>query len=50
MKQEDLLRLGASFVAGGMTTYVALKYVLPKVFFTMFFKRNKFRQEFACLT
>ncbi|XP_066921864.1 CDGSH iron-sulfur domain-containing protein 2 homolog [Clytia hemisphaerica] len=31
MKQEDLLKLGASFLAGSVTAFVALKVVIPKL-------------------
>ena len=30
MKQEDMIKLGVSFLAGSVTTYVALK-MIPKV-------------------
>ena len=38
MKQEDMIKLGISFLAGGVTTYVALK-MIPRVsyFFLIFF-------------
>lgn len=39
MKQEDMIKLGISFLAGGVTTYVALK-MIPRVsyfFFNFFF-------------
>lgn len=31
MKQEDIIKFGATFIAGGVATYMAFNVIIPKV-------------------